>query len=48
MMEELLETEKELKMQKEEIINEKVQLDVFKNMLKTKQTALEKMRYNYI
>ena len=48
MLQDLQDTEKELLDEKEDLRNERTQLEVFKNTLKTKQIAIERARFTYL
>lgn len=48
MLQDLQDTEKELLEEKEDLRNERTQLEVFKNTLKTKQIAIERARFTYL
>lgn len=47
-MEELKRLEADLEGEKNQIRDDKIELEIFKNELKTKQKTIENLRFNYI
>ena len=47
-MEELKQLGADLEAEKNQIRDDKIELEIFKNELKTKQKTIESMRFNYI